>query len=231
MMEVLAYIQEFNAVSIFIRLLLAVFIGGLIGAEREARNQTAGIRIFALVCLGAALAMITNEYLTLESGNQVDSSRMAAQVISGIGFLGVGTIIVTGNNKVKGLTTAAGLWVVATIGIAIGSGFLYGALLGFVFTFISIKSLHYFSRWMESHNRLMEFYIEIDQQDGIKKIQNYMSEKGFTIKSIQRTRQKAINREDICLTVEVDIGKRQGHESLIRDIEQLKGVHYVEEMH
>ena len=77
----------------------------------------------------------------------------------------------------------------------------------------------------------MEFYIEIDQQDGIKKIQNYMSEKGFTIKSIQRTRQKAINREDICLTVEVDIGKRQGHESLIRDIEQLKGVHYVEEMH
>lgn len=115
-MSLLNYIQQFNSVSIILRLVLATFLGALIGLERGSHGQPAGLRTFAIVCLGSCLAMITDEYLvtTYHTG---DPARLAAQVISGIGFLGVGTIIVTGKNYVKGLTTAASLWTTATLDI------------------------------------------------------------------------------------------------------------------
>lgn len=94
-MKFLIYIQDFNALSICIRLFLATLLGGLVGLERGTHGQPAGARTFALVCLGSSLVMITDEYLVLHYGTG-DPARLAAQVISGIGFLGVGTIIVTG---------------------------------------------------------------------------------------------------------------------------------------
>ena len=113
-------VSEFEIVAL-IKLLLATLCGGLVGLEREMKGRPAGLKTFSLVCVGATLAMITNEYIyvTLAHGSG-DSARMAAQVISGIGFLGAGTIIVTGQSQVRGLTTAAALWVTASVGIAIG---------------------------------------------------------------------------------------------------------------
>ena len=105
----LQYLEQFNLLSVFVRLALSTVLGGLIGLERGSHGQPAGLRTFALVCLGATIAMITDEYLVVTYGTG-DPARLAAQVISGIGFLGVGTIIVTGKNYVKGLTTAASLW-------------------------------------------------------------------------------------------------------------------------
>mgnify|MGYP001027887749 CR=1 FL=1 len=107
--------------------MLTLTIGGMIGLERGSKNQSAGFRTYMLVCLGAASVMMTNQYICdhFESG---DPSRLGAQVISGIGFLGAGTIIVTKRNQVRGLTTAAGLWSSACLGLAVGIGFYEGAV-------------------------------------------------------------------------------------------------------
>lgn len=114
-------------ISTLMRLVFAAVCGGLIGLERELKGRPAGLKTFSLVCVGATLAMITNEYISVYvSGGSGDAARMAAQVISGIGFLGAGTIIVTGVNQIKGLTTAAALWVTAALGITIGTGFYFG---------------------------------------------------------------------------------------------------------
>ena len=129
--------------ALVIKILLAVFFGGLIGLERGHKHRAAGSRTYMIVCLGAALTMILSHYETYIMRNlweeiarmldkQVDVSRYSAKVVSGIGFLGAGTIIVTGRQEIKGLTTAAGLWASACMGLAIGSGYYECAILGFL---------------------------------------------------------------------------------------------------
>lgn len=230
-MEGLRYLEEFNYISIFIRLSLAVLLGGIVGAERGAKRQIAGIRTFTLVCLGAALAMVTNEYLGVRDGAIVDSSRMAAQVISGVGFLGVGTIIITGKNQVKGLTTAASLWVVATLGIAIGAGFIYGAVIGFAFIMLSIKVLQKASRYQENHNRILEVYMELNPDIGMNHVTNYIHKKGFVIRSMQRSCQNTFTAENVAITMEVDLKNKQNHSLILAELEQIKGLDYIEEIH
>lgn len=222
------YLQEFNELSIVVRLTLAVILGGIVGAERATKRQTAGIRTFAVVCLGSAMAMVTNEYLCLQGGTAIDPSRMAAQVISGVGFLGVGTIIVTGKSQVKGLTTAASLWTVATIGIAVGAGFIYGALVGFILIFVSVKVLHQASKYQETHTRIFEIYMEINPDEGIEHVMTYIHEKQFMIRSMHRSEQNTFKCEDIAVTMELDLRTKYDHIRLMGELQQIKGVDYIE---
>lgn len=108
--------RDFTLESIALRLLFAALCGGLIGLEREYKRRPAGFRTHIIICLGAALTTLTSQYLALILGYATDITRMGAQVIAGIGFIGAGTIVVTRQKTVKGLTTAAGLWVTAIIG-------------------------------------------------------------------------------------------------------------------
>lgn len=129
---------ELNSiVEITVKLLLALLCGGILGIEREHKKRPAGFRTYMLVSLGSALVMMTNQYIWEYYGIG-DPTRMGAQVINGIGFLGAGTIIVTGHNRVKGLTTAAGLWTAACIGLAIGIGFYEGAVIGTIMFFLHL---------------------------------------------------------------------------------------------
>lgn len=114
--------------TVFLRMLLAVLAGAAIGSERSYKNRPAGSRTHILVCIGAATASMTGIYLYLNLGLPTDISRLGAQVVSGLGFIGAGTIIVTRNRTVKGLTTAAGLWASGVIGLAIGAGFYEGGI-------------------------------------------------------------------------------------------------------
>ncbi|MFO7611831.1 MAG: MgtC/SapB family protein [Clostridia bacterium] len=126
---------EFNAV---LRILMALVCGGIIGYEREYKNRPAGLRTHMMVCIGSALVMITSQYLYEKyAPGTMDPARLGAQVISGIGFLGAGTII-RERFSVKGLTTAATLWVVACIGIAIGSGYYILSGIATVVIFLSL---------------------------------------------------------------------------------------------
>lgn len=110
--------------AILVRLTLAVVCGGVIGAERETKRRPAGFRTHILICLGAAITTLTSQYLLLSLHLFTDVARLGAQVISGIGFIGAGTIIVTRDKRVKGLTTAAGLWAAAIIGLVCGAGYV-----------------------------------------------------------------------------------------------------------
>lgn len=125
--------------SAAVRLLIAFILGALVGYEREQARRPAGFRTHILVSIGAALVMLTGEYLSLSSSVS-DPARMGAAVISGIGFLGAGTIIRNGSS-VHGLTTAASLWAVACIGVAAGSGFIPGALFAATLTFVILIAL------------------------------------------------------------------------------------------
>uniref|UniRef100_UPI00326096BD MgtC/SapB family protein n=1 Tax=Clostridium sp. NkU-1 TaxID=1095009 RepID=UPI00326096BD len=125
-------LSQVNMASIAFRLILSIILCGAIGMERGLRNRPAGFMTYLLVGCGSALIMITNQYIATIYTN-VDPTRMASQVVSGIGFLGAGTIITTSKNEIRGLTTAAGLWAAAAVGLAVGIGFYGGAILGSIF--------------------------------------------------------------------------------------------------
>lgn len=134
------YLKSVNEISILVRIILAIICGGVIGAEREKSHQPAGLRTYTLVCMGAAMVMLTGEYMH-EYYNTGDPARLGAQVISGIGFLGAGSIIVSRETKIRGLTTAAGLWVSACIGLAVGAGFYSGGILATAAVYLIIAKL------------------------------------------------------------------------------------------
>ena len=111
-------------------MVFAILCGGAIGIERSIKNRPAGFRTHVLIIIGATTASLTGHFIYLNMSLPTDMSRLGAQVITGLGFIGAGTIIVTGQRTVKGLTTAAGLWATGIMGLAIGAGFYEGALLG-----------------------------------------------------------------------------------------------------
>ena len=154
---------EFEKLAeVALKLILALICGGLLGIERGRKKRPAGFRTYMLVCIGASLVMMTNDYISMmyQTG---DPSRMGAQVISGIGFLGAGTIITTGHNRVKGLTTAAGLWASACVGLAIGIGFYEGAILGTVMIFFAMVTMHTLDEKITASARVVTMYVEFDR--------------------------------------------------------------------
>jgi putative Mg2+ transporter-C (MgtC) family protein len=145
-----ASVWEITHLELGIRMVLAVVLGGIIGIEREWSNHAAGFRTHILVCLGSAMIMLLSIYgfsqFVNEANVRMDPARLAAQVISGIGFLGAGAILRNGN-MINGLTTAASVWVVAAIGLSVGAGFYMGALFC---TFLVLISLFVLNKW-EKH--------------------------------------------------------------------------------
>ncbi len=155
--KLLALFSDFGPVSIVLRLVLAALFGGLIGSERGRHGRAAGMRTHILICLGAAMTSLTGLYIA-HIGVDGDISRISAQVISGIGFLGVGTILIRHNSIVTGLTTAAGMWSTAAIGIAVGYGFYIGAMLA---TAICIFTATALTRFERQRKNVTHFYAEI----------------------------------------------------------------------
>lgn len=123
MFEFLNPLRELTPLSVGLRMVLTVVLGAVIGLERSAKNRPAGFRTHILVCLGAATAAMTGLFIVMKLGMLSDVSRISAQVISGLGFIVAGTIVVTKKMSIKGLTTAAGLWTTGIIGLAVGSGY------------------------------------------------------------------------------------------------------------
>ena len=178
MISSLDYFRELNFSSVLLRLLLAMIFGGMIGLERGRKHRAAGFRTYMLVCLGATLTSILSQYLYVRldtdwlgfaetTSRQIDVSRFGAQVYSGIGFLAAGTIIVTGRQEVKGLTTAAGLWASACMGIAIGAGFYECVVIAFVLMFLCIHFLPVLEVYLLENARNMNIYVELKSLDEI----------------------------------------------------------------
>jgi putative Mg2+ transporter-C (MgtC) family protein len=162
------YLMEFNAVTVVIRVVLAALAGALVGLEREFHGRAAGMRTHMMVALGAALAAMIGLFTVKELGFSSDPLRVGAQVISGVGFLGAGTILLRGGgSRITGLTTAAGLWTAASIGLAVGIGFYVGAFMtvfAAMLTFTLITSLEHF---LNRKRQRMAIYLELDNVDAV----------------------------------------------------------------
>ena len=166
-MWIIEYLQEFNYASVAVRIALAMVFGGLIGLERGKLGRAAGMRTHILVCLGATITAMLGFFVN-SLGYSADPLRVAAQVVSGIGFLGVGTILIKGRFQITGLTTAACVWATATIGLALGVGFYEGAILGFLAAFLTITILHRLEYRLGKHQRRYGIYVEINDPTKIR---------------------------------------------------------------
>lgn len=162
MEQIIAFFKDFNIWTTVIKLSLAVIFGGVIGLERGRQGRAAGMRTYILVCVGATLTTLIGMFVSSEMQIGNDPLRIGAQVISGIGFLGVGTILVKGRFQITGLTTAAGLWVAATLGLALGAGFYSGAIVAFVLTIMTVTLAHRLEyRMYKRKNTRFGMYVEI----------------------------------------------------------------------
>ena len=227
--EEITELRELNSLSVFVRLMLSMTLGGVLGVEREQKRRPAGFRTYVIVCLGSTLVMMTNQYAHLYMGAP-DPTRIAAQVVSGIGFLGAGTILVTKNNQVRGLTTAAGLWAAAALGLAVGCGFYSGAIMGFLAILISIKVLHSVDYLIYRKSPVVSLYAEVDDIKSVSCLLSYAREHGMALGDLEITKQKQMNGGGICIRGTIRMEQRKPHDVIIQEFGQLPGVSYVEEL-
>lgn len=226
-LENIPLFSELNTFSIVFRIILALLLGGILGVEREKKQRPAGFRTYVAVCLGSTLACITNIYMC-QALNGTDPARIPAQVISGMGFLGAGTIIVTRSNHIKGLTTAAGLWCCATIGIAVGSGFYSGAILCTIILVVSLKSLTIVDRRFSKFNKYINLYVECNQTEFIREVLQYARKNDYNIYDLEVY--PATNSTSCYVMFNIKIRNPALRALVVEDIRQLKGSHLVEEM-
>lgn len=230
MEAVVDYLRQVNITSIVLRLFLATVFAGIIGMERGSKRRPAGFRTHILVCVGATLVMITNQYMTDVLGMATDPGRLGAQVISGIGFLGAGTIIVVGRNQVKGLTTAAGLWACACMGLAIGIGFYEGAIIGCVFLFMVMTSLHRFDDLVLIKSKVIEVYIEVEDMSSLSKLLQEIKNEGTRISNLEIQRIKKEGYQEIAAIMTLKLGEKRNHGEYILELNEIEGVRFIEEI-
>lgn len=221
--EFLNYLREINLISIAVRFLLALICGGAIGLERGRRGRAAGFRTHILVCLGSAMATMIGQYIIEILHLDGDPARLGAQVISGIGFLGVGTILVTGKTHVRGLTTAAGLWSTATVGLAIGIGFYEAAIICTVLLCFTIIVLQYLDHLFFINRVDIDVYMEICDLRHTNKIVREITSKGYRIHNIEIKPSKSGNNS-IGIEATIDAKKKKNKYDIIYEISQIEDV-------
>ena len=215
--------------SVIIRLVLAVLCGGVIGIERERKRRPAGFRTHILICLGAAITTLTSQFILFELGLFTDLTRLGAQVIAGIGFIGAGAIIVTRHRQVKGLTTAAGLWVTAIVGLCCGAGFYEGVILA---TLIILAAEMLFSKleyFIISHARTSNIFVEYTQNDTLAKILETIKQTGAYIIELELSKSSTSNNNST-VTFSIKSSRNTSCQALMTMISKLDGVVSVEEL-
>ena len=227
---IVTYLEELNFISIFIRVSMAVIFGGIIGYGRERERRPAGLRTHILVSIGATLTMITNIYIYERYGALCDPTRFGAQVISGIGFLGAGTIIVTGKSKVRGLTTAAGLWASACMGLAIGAGFYSGAIIGFIFIVAVTVVLTKLDKRINNKSRNITLYILVDSTNAASNLLVDIQSKNVRIIDIEINNNNLSSNNLIGILLGLKISREICHGDLIQSISNKKEVIFLQEI-
>lgn len=177
-------LREVTLLAVILRIIVSFLLGGMLGMERGLKQRPAGLRTYMLVCVGACLIMLTNQYVVQVYGSG-DPVRMGAQVVSGIGFLGAGTIIVTRHNQIKGLTTAAGLWAAAAVGLATGIGFYEAAIAGALVIFLTLSVLSNLDDRMHRKTDHFEAYVELPPSVSLGMLMDALHTKDITVEDVQ----------------------------------------------
>lgn len=222
-------IRELTMLAIILRILFAIVLGGIIGMERGLKNRPAGLRTYMLVCIGSCIVMITNQYVYQVYGYG-DPVRMGAQVISGIGFLGAGTIVVTSHNQIKGLTTAAGLWATACIGLALGIGLYEIAIVGGISIFVVFTLLHHWDSQIRRYTRVVDVYVELDKNIPLGMFLRNVRERDIELSNIQMEREDLLNDEFLTFVVTLHGKKMCERDLVVRTVRKIEGVRYLEEL-
>lgn len=225
--QMVGYLRELNMASLIVRFLFAIVCGGIIGVERGKKRQAAGLRTHLLVCIGAVCIMIVNQYISVYIDPTADMSRMGAQVVSGIGFLGAGTIIITGKRQIKGLTTAAGLWASAAMGLAIGVGYYECAIIMCILLYIVLQGLNSLDETFIKGHTNLELYLEFDETFRLSCVLKAVRNDGWHMDGIEQ-----INKNPVGGSMQITITKDtkiNNYDDLLEHIRGMDGVLYVEE--
>lgn len=220
-------IREVTYTAIAFRLFLSVLLGGMIGMERGLKNRPAGLRTYMLVCLGSCTVMITNQYV-FQAFGVGDPTRMAAQVISGVGFLGAGTIIVTVRNQIKGLTTAAGLWASACVGLALGIGLYEVAIPGGIGIFVIMMVVQKLDSYMRQNARLIEVYVELAPHVHIGAFLSHIRK--LDLKPHNMQMDVSADQDITAFSISLMSSRKLSHDNVLRNIRAMEGLDYIEEL-
>ncbi len=236
MLTQLDWLRQFNLASVALRLSLAALCGGVLGLERARKRRPAGFRTYMLVCMGAALTMILGQYEAVmvsgpwadtasAIGMRTDVSRFAAQVINGVGFLGAGTIILTGRQQVKGLTTAAGLWTSACMGLAVGAGFYEVVFLAFIFMNFVVHLLPRIERRMLENSRDMNLFVEFHSLDQVGEIIRQIKAQGASIYDVELDHGNPTQHPSAIFSVRLD--RRGQHAKVLAAVSEMESVYVI----
>lgn len=233
MLHIFDSIRTVTPCSVCIRMLLAMICGGIVGLERSYKNRPAGLRTHMLVCIGANIASVTGLYLYLDLHYPTDLSRIGAQVVAGLSFIGAGTIIVTRKNTIKGLTTAAGLWTTGIIGLAIGAGFYEG---GIIATLLILMAETWFAKIGKRITHITEIRMEVhyEHKEDLDKVMRFCKDNRLAINKLQ-----VIHNEDsydmngkkyYAAIIAMSAIHRVNRHELLLKIRGMDGIKYVEDL-
>ena len=223
-------LRDVTQASVTVRMLLAVLCGGIIGLGRAYKRRPAGFRTHILICLGAAITTLTSQYLYLNLHYYTDMARLGAQVVAGMGFIGAGTIIVTRRQRVKGLTTAAGLWTAAIVGLALGGGFYEG---GIAATGLILLAELLFSKLeyrMLDNAPEVNLFMEYSGKPCLEKVLKLYRERELKVINMEITRSTESETHNACAIFTLRLNRRCGVERLLTEMNAVPGVVSVEEL-
>lgn len=241
MMAAFEPMREWGCTSVAFRLILAMIAGGVVGLERGRKHRAAGFRTHMLVCMGAALSMLIGQYqvqmastiwveMTIASDLRLDAARFGAQVINGIGFLAAGTIILTGRQEVKGLTTAAGLWASACMGLAIGAGFYECVIIALLAIVLVVRILPAVEAFLLVKARNINLYMEFEALADVGQIIACLKKQDARIYEIEIDQRDNRESRRPGAFISVRLKNRQPHTELLLKLSELDCVFLIEEL-
>lgn len=210
-----------------IRLAAAMALGGLIGIDRGAKRRGGGARTDSAVCIGAALVMITGQYMETRWPGLTDMSRMASQVVSGVGFLGAGSILVSGH-QVKGLTSAAGIWFSACVGLAVGIGFVDGAVLATAILLTGLHLLPLLEEKIYRYSRYVILYVEADEGGTSAEFLHHLKMDGCKVDRFDVDKSGGMQSFTILTTIRLP--KDLNRDEYIEELSRMRGIHSIDIM-
>jgi len=227
LLESFSFLRELTPLSVMFRILLSVLFGGLIGLEREYKRRPAGFRTHILICLGACITTMTSQFLYFAMEYPVDLSRLGAQVVAGVGFIGAGTIIVTRQQRVKGLTTAAGLWSCAILGLTVGAGFFESAVICVCLILLSEILFVKLEYWLLRKSREYILYVEYTGAKCLEEILACLQQENIRINTMEITRSGAGGAN---VMLYIRIHKKISIGQLCQIVREISGVFSVEKL-
>ncbi|MGI6006687.1 MAG: MgtC/SapB family protein [Ruminococcus sp.] len=230
MLAIFDHLRDVTLFSVALRLFLAVLCGGLIGIERTYKRRPAGFRTHILICMGASVTTLTSQYMVLNLHYYTDMGRLGAQVVAGIGFIGAGTIIVTRQQRVKGLTTAAGMWASAIIGLAFGVGFYEGGIVVTALVMLAEVWLSKMEYRILNNVPEINLYMEYRDQGCLKEVLHLFRFKQIKLLDIVITRAVGNGKMNACAILTLRLNKNCTVDEMLGWLRTAEGVLMVEEL-